>query len=74
MKASLSLDELKYVAKNMKVEVPFTAIDVDKNILLFLFMTDSVKKVKKLRESKTIATEINYNKELNAFLIFLVPI
>ena len=44
MEASLSFDQLKKLSENMKVEVPFTAVNTDDNVLLFLYMTDDIGK------------------------------
>lgn len=73
MNASLSLEQLKEFSKKMQVEAPFTAVDTDENVLLFLFMTEESKKVDILKNSKSIATEVQYIKQIDAFVVWIVP-
>lgn len=56
MEASLSFDQLKKLSENMKVEVPFTAVNTDDNVLLFLYMTDDIGKAERIKK------RINYNR------------
>lgn len=73
MKSSLSFDQIREFSEKMKVEVPFTAVDTDDNVLLFLFMTDGVEKVNNLKNSSSIATEVHYVEEIDSFAIWIVP-
>ncbi len=73
MDASLSFEQIKEFSKNMQVEAPFTAVDTNENVLLFLFMTEESEKVDILKNSKSIATEVKYIEQIDAFVIWIVP-
>lgn len=73
MEASLSFEQIKDISHGMMVEVPFTAVDVDENVLLFLFMTDNTEKVNRLKNSNAMAVEVQYIKNIDAFAIWIVP-
>lgn len=73
MDASLSFEQIKKFSRNMQVEAPFTAVDTDENVLLFLYMAEKSKKVDALKNSKSIATEVQYIEQINAFVIWIMP-
>ena len=73
MDASLSFEQIKEISEKMHVEAPFTAVDIDENVLLFLFMTEESKKVDILKNSKSIATEVRYIEQIDAFVIWIMP-
>lgn len=73
MDASLSFEQIKDFSKKMQVEAPFTAVDTDENVLVFLYMVEKSKKVDILKNSKSIATEVQYIEQINAFVIWIMP-
>jgi hypothetical protein len=74
MEASLSFDQLKKLSENMKVEVPFTAVNTDDNVLLFLYMTDDIGKAERIKKSESIITEVQYLEQINSFIVWIIPV